>query len=165
MYIDNWHEFFLRHVYLAAQKSKDPKTKIGAVLVRDKNIISTGFNGFPHRVRDLPERYNDRTLKRRMVCHAEANSVLSAARLGISTLNSVLYSQGIPCSECSKVLIQGGISEIFIHSQWPNLVHSPEWVESIELSKLMLTEAEISIRVFDKVLGLKGFLDGKEIDV
>lgn len=161
----NFDEFFMRHVYLAASKSKDPKTRIGAILVRDKNIISTGYNGFARGVKDLKERYNDRLLKRRMVCHGEFNSVITAARLGISTLNSILYTQGIPCSECTKAIIQGGISKIVIHKQWPNLIHSPEWVNSIELSKLMLGESDIDIEIFDKELGLIGFLDGNEIKI
>lgn len=155
----------MRHVYLAAEKSPDPKTKIGAVLVRDRNIISTGYNGFARKVLDLEERYNNRELKRRMVCHAEFNSIVTAARLGISTLNSVLYSQGIVCAECCKSVIQGGISEIVVHKQWPNLTYSPNWIESIELSESMLKEAGINIRWFDRVLGIKGKLDGNEIEI
>ena len=161
----DWNEYFMRHVYLAASKSKDPKTKIGAVLVRENNIIATGYNGFPIGVKDLPERYNERELKYKFVCHAEANSVLASARFGISTKGASLYSQGLPCSECAKTLIQAGISAIYIHKQWPNLIHSDAWVKSIEISNIMFCEADIPIVVIDKELGITGFLDGKIVNV
>ena len=155
----------MRHVYLAASKSKDPKTRIGAILVRENNIIATGYNGFPVGVDDLPERYNDRDLKYKFVCHAEANSVLSAARFGISTKGSFLYSNGIPCHECTKTLIQAGISKIFVHKQWPNLIHVDAWVKSIEISSIMLFEAKIPVECIDKELKITGFIDGKIINV
>lgn len=165
LYIDNWDEYFMRHVYLAAQKSKDPRSKIGAVLVRDKNIISTGFNGFPISVKDLPERYNDRNVKYEFVAHAEFNCIVTAARFGISTNNSILYTQGIVCNECCKSVIQGGIKCLIVHKQWPNLTHNEQWVKSIEISKIMLSEAGIKIMFLDKILGVKGYLDGKLIEV
>lgn len=163
--IESWDEYFMRSAYLIASKSHDPKTRIGSVLVRDKNIISTGYNSFPRKVKDLSQRYEDRELKNRMVCHSEENCILTAARLGVNTSNTVLYTFGIPCANCAKALIQGGVLGIIIHSQWPNLTYSPAWVKSIELSKLMFHEAGIYIDNFNQILGIKGFLDGKEIDV
>lgn len=163
--IDSWDEYFMRLAYLVAQRSKDPKTRIGSVLVRQNQLIASGYNGFPKGVLDLPERYNNRELKRELVAHSEFNTIAISAGLGINTSNSILYTFGISCNSCSKALIQGGVKEIVIHKQWPNLTYSEEWVKSIELSKMMLKEANITIRVFDKVLGLKGMLDGKDIDV
>jgi dCMP deaminase len=163
--IDNFDEWFMNFVYLAARKSKDPKTKIGAVLVHNNEPVAICYNGFPKGVKDNPDRYNDRELKRKMVCHAEENTTYLAAKRGVSTVGSTLYTQGIPCSECTKGLINAEISKIIVHKQWPNLIHSPEWVNSIELSKLMLNEAGIIIECLDKILGTKGFLDGKVIEV
>lgn len=158
-------EFFMRTVYSVANLSKDPRTKIGAVLVKDNNIISCGYNNFPRKVLDLKARYENKETKYKFICHAESNSILNAARAGISTDNSILFTQGCPCQECCKSLIQAGVSKIVIHKQWPNLTHSAQWVESIECSKIMIQEAEIDIKWLDKVLSIKGFLDGKEIDV
>ena len=163
--IDNWDEYFMRMAYLVSFKSRDPKTKIGSVLVREKNVIATGYNSFPRKVLDLQERYANRDLKLKMTNHSEENTILTSARLGINTSNSILYTFGIPCHVCSKAIIQGSISEIVIHAQWPNLTHSDAWIESIKLGKTMLNEAAINIRVFDKKLNLKGWMDGKEIDV
>lgn len=161
----NADEYFMRLVYLTASRSKDSRTKIGAVLVKGGEVCSSGFNGFPRKVKDLEERYNNRDLKLRMVAHAEFNCLINAARLGISTLNTILYTNGIVCSECCKAVIQSGVKEIVVHSSWPNLTHSPQWVFSIELSKMMLEEVNIPIRVFDKILNMQGFLDGKIINV
>ena len=154
----------MKQVYLAAERSKDPRTKIGAVLVKDKNVIGTGYNGFARKVLDLPDRYTDRELKYKFVVHAEANSVLTCARLGISTMNSVLYTNGIPCNECMKSIIQGGILEIIIHKQWPEL-SGEKWIEAVKISKIMLEETGVKIRELDSILGMVGYLEGKIINV
>jgi dCMP deaminase len=161
----NWDEFFMRHVYLAASKSKDPKTKIGAVLIKNNRIIANGFNGFPCGVKDTEERYNNRDLKHKLVVHAEANAVLQCAQQGVSSMTSVLYTQGIPCSECTKSIIQAGVYKIIVHKQWPNLVHDEKWVSSFNTARMMLEEASVVVDWFDGVLGLVGFLDGKEINI
>ena len=162
--IPTWDEFFMRHVYLAASKSKDPRTKIGAVLVRDRIIISEGYNGFAREVYDLPERYLNRETKYKFVVHAECNSILNAARHGISTNKSILYTNGIPCDSCGKTIIQAGITDVIIHKQWPD-VPSPVWKESVEITKMMFREAQVIVRVLDSVLGISGVVDGKIINV
>jgi len=162
----NWDEYFMRRAYLAAEMSKDPRTKIGAVLVRDgKWDISSGFNGFPAKVQDSPERYSDRNTKLKMIVHAEANSVLQCAKLGYSSLGTTLYTLGMPCNECMKTIIQGGITRIVLHKQWPEMTYSGDWVEAFRISTIMAREAEINISYLDKVLGIKGFCDGKEMNV
>jgi dCMP deaminase len=162
--IPSWDEFFMRHVYLAASKSRDPRTKIGAVLVKDGVIISEGFNGFPRKVKDLPERYLNRNLKHKFVVHAEANSILNAATHGTSTKGTILYTNGIPCDSCGKTIIQAGIAEVVIHEQWPEIL-SEFWKESTELTKIMFEEANIPIRKFRGNLALQGLVDGKVINV
>ena len=163
--IEDWDEYFLRHVYLASWKSKDPRTKIGAVLVKDKALISEGYNGFPRRVCDNQDRYLNRELKYKLVVHGEANAILDCVRRGISTVGAFLYTQGSPCHECCKQIIQAGISKIIIHKQWPNLFGVSDWEESIKIGKLMLYEAGIKVRTFDKTLNVTGMLDGREIYV
>lgn len=161
----NWQEYYMRHAYLAADKSKDPKTKIGAVLVKDNRLISSGFNGFPYGVKDTADRYEDRELKHKLVVHAEANAVLQGALMGHSTHESTLYTPGIPCCECMKSVIQGGIVKIVVHKQWPNLTHSPKWMESFKIAEMMMRESGITLDYFDGKLGLVGLLDGKEIHI
>jgi len=158
----DWDEFFMRHVYLCAQKSKDPRTKISAILVKDNIIISEGFNGFARGVKDFKERYYDRDTKLTFICHGEFNSVLNAARNGISTLNSICYTQGISCINCTKTLIQAGIKELVVHHQWPT---SEKWVKEAEISKIMFYEAGINIRYFDKILNLVGYSNDKKVHI
>jgi dCMP deaminase len=160
----SWDVWFMKQVYLAAEKSKDPSTKIGAVLVRDKHVISTGFNGFPIGVLDKKERYADREVKYDLVVHAEDNSVLSAARFGFPTLGATLYTQWTPCCECSKSVIQAGIKNIVIHKQWGEMRYS-RWAESCKVSKIMLREAKIPIHILDAKLGLTAYRNGKQFIV
>ena len=161
----NKHEFFMRTAYLSAELSKDPRTKVGAVLVKDNNIISTGYNNFPRGVVDKEEDYLNREVKYSKVCHGELNAILNAARSGVSTLGATLYTQGVPCAECSKAVIQSGCSRVITHKQWPNLQHSEKWRLSVELSYQMLAEAGVIIEELDKTLGMKGYLDGSIIDI
>lgn len=160
----SWDAWFMKQVYLTAEKSKDPSTKIGAVLVRDKHIISTGYNGFPIGVRDKKGRYAKRESKYDFVVHAESNSVLAAARFGISTLGTTLYTQWTPCNECCKSIIQGGIKNIVIHKRWGSMCHS-RWAESCKISEIMFKEAGIPILYLDAVLGMKGYRNYRTFDV
>ena len=154
----------MKQVYLAAERSKDPRTKIGAVLVKEKNIISTGYNGFARKVLDLSERYNDRETKYMFVVHAEDNAILSCARLGVSTIGSVLYTQALPCNECMKSIVQGGVTKIVIHKQWPVMTHS-KWAASKDITNIMLKETGIQMEVLDAKLDMVGYLDGNIISV
>ena len=158
-----WDVRFMKQVYLVAESSKDPSTKIGAILVKDKNVISSGYNGFARNVIDSTERYNDREIKYKFIVHGEANAILTAARLGISTINTTLYTQAIPCNECMKSVIQAGITEIVIHSKWP-MSHS-KWEESSKISDLMIKEVGIKVREFNEFLGVKGYVNGRVINV
>src|SRR5437868_115563 len=99
----DWDEYFFRHVYLASQKSKDERTKIGAVLVRSDSraIISEGFNGICRGVDDYNSKRSEKPIKYFFYEHAERNSIYNCARHGISTLNSICYTQGIPCADCT----------------------------------------------------------------
>lgn len=156
---------FMRMVYDWADLSKDPRTKIGAVIVKDDIPISSGYNNFPRKVLDLSDRYENKELKYKFVSHAESNAIFNAARIGISTLGSILYTQGIPCCDCAKGVINAGINKVICHVQWPNLFYSEHWVKSTALSKLMFEEAGVEVEWLDSVLAMEGFLDGKSIKV
>lgn len=163
----DWDEFFMRHVYLVASKSKDPRTKIGAVIVKDNNIIASGYNGFARGVLDLPERYDDRETKYLFVCHGEFNAVASAARHGIATNETIMYTQGIPCNECAKSVVQSGIKVVVVHEQWREYSkeNPTKWTHLANYSKTMFEESGVAIRYYNKVLHLQGYRDGKLIEV
>lgn len=164
----SWDELFMRHVYLIASKSKDPRTRIGAVLVRDRHVISEGYNGLPIGVCDHIQERVERPEKYFWFEHAERNSIFVCSRFGIATKNSVIYTQGIPCADCTRAVIQAGILEVVVHKQWQTYQYA-NTDSSISKGKhrceTMLQEAGVPIRVFDMVLGTKGMLDGKVIDI
>ncbi len=115
--IEDWDQFFLSMCFLMARKSKDPSTKTGCVVVRDRRILSVGYNGFPVGCDDSPDLYANRELKYSRVVHCDTNSIYSAAREGISLKNATMYLTGPPCSECTKGIINAGIVEVV----WPKI--------------------------------------------
>ena len=165
----SWDELFMRHVYLIASKSKDKKTKVGAVLVRDNSVISEGYNGFCRGiVDDIPERH-ERPEKYFWSEHAERNCIFHCARNGISTLGTVLYTQGLPCSDCTRAIIQSGIKEIVLHEGWEHDVSvgitRDKWTESGQRSDIMIYESRVNVRIFSGKLGVKTMINGDIYEV
>jgi dCMP deaminase len=112
---EKWHRRFLRLAAEIAEFSKDPSTKVGCILVRDRRIISTGYNGFPRGISDSFDRLLDRDKKYEMTVHAEINAVTTAALHGVSTEGSTAYVTFQPCSRCAAaVLINAGIKEVYV---------------------------------------------------
>ena len=124
--------------------SKDPSTKVGCVVVgADREIRSTGFNGFPRGINDDEERLTDREKKYPLICHAEENAIMHAARIGVSLKDSTAYVTWPPCSRCARSLIQAGIREIV----YPETGKIPErWIEDFTISDSMLNEAGVAVR-------------------
>ena len=124
--------------------SKDPSTKVGCVVVgEDREIRSTGFNGFPRGINDDEERLMDREKKYPMICHAEKNAIMHAARIGVSLKDSTAYVTWPPCSRCARSLIQAGIREIV----YPETGKIPDrWIEDFTISDSMLNEAGVAVR-------------------
>src|ERR1700722_18183411 len=92
MNLDRWDRHFIDMALLCASMSKDPRTRVGAVIVGpDLEVRSTGFNGFPRGVADTPERLQDKSTKLRLIVHAEVNAILNAARAGIPLKGCTLY--------------------------------------------------------------------------
>ena len=115
---DKWDKRFLELAKHISDWSKDPSTKVGCIVVgEDREIRSTGFNGFPRGIEDKIERLEDREQKYPMICHAEENAIMHAARIGISLKGTMAYVTWPPCSRCTRSLIQaGGGAESFLSS-------------------------------------------------
>ena len=112
----NWDEYFMGIAMLAARRSKDPNTQVGACIVSDDNIIiSTGYNGMPKGCSDdvFPwdrKGENEAETKYPYVVHAELNAILNAS--GRDLRGSRIYVALFPCNECAKAIIQCGIKEV-----------------------------------------------------
>lgn len=111
-----WDEYFMGIALLSAERSKDPNTSVGACIVsQDNKILSVGYNGMPRGCSDNEypwEREADYDLdtKYLYVCHAELNAILNYT--GTNMLHAKIYTTLFPCNECTKALIQAGISEV-----------------------------------------------------
>jgi len=135
-----WDDRFLALADHIADWSKDPSTKVGAVIVRpNRTIASVGYNGFPRGVDDTLERLNDRPTKYAMTVHAEANAILSA---GSSVAGCTLYVTPLhPCSNCAALIIQSGIAKVV--ARMPD--NPAHWAESFAAAKAMFYEAGIEV--------------------
>ena len=121
-----------------AVMSKNPKRKIGAlILSRDLVIVSTGYNGLPRDVHEFTWRY-EQPEKNFMLCHAEENAIVQAARTGAVTVGGIIIVTGLmPCATCTRMIIQAGIKIVM----FPEHDIDPRWEESFKRSRLMLEEA------------------------
>ena len=109
----SWDEYFMGVAKLAARRSKDPNTQVGACIVSPENIIvSTGYNGMPKGCSDdeFPWERTGEETKYPYVVHAELNAILNAN--GRNLRNSRIYVALFPCNECAKAIIQSGVKEV-----------------------------------------------------
>ena len=141
----SWDEYFMGVALLAAQRSKDPNTQVGACIVDEQNrILSTGYNGFPHGCSDDEFPWNrDESLgetKYQFVVHAELNAILNSR--GKTLAGAKVYVGLFPCNECAKAIIQAGLSEVVYLSDkyhnTPSTVASRRMLESagVKLTQL-----------------------------
>jgi dCMP deaminase len=109
--------------------SKDPSSKIGAVIVNDdRRILATGYNGFPKGIEDTEERLNDRDQKYPRIVHAETNALMNALYSGVSVKGATMYVYGLPvCPECTKSIISAGIKRVVISPD--PYVYTTPWTE------------------------------------
>ena len=119
----NWDEYFLKIANLVSERSTCLRRGVGAILVKDKKILATGYNGAPVNIAHCDKagcvraKLNIPSGERHELCrglHAEQNALLQAALHGVSVKNAILYSTIQPCLICAKMLINAGISDIII---------------------------------------------------
>jgi len=137
-----WDIRFLELAAFIARWSKDPSTKVGAVIVdKDLRIVSAGFNGLPRDVQDSPDRYDDKNKKYSMIVHGELNAILFAPR---SVHGCTLYTWPFaPCSVCASLIVQVGITRVVA----PMCTKEPgHWIhESIERTSVTFIEAGVEL--------------------
>ena len=138
--LDKWDKRFMEISKVISQWSKDPSRQIGAIAVRNRKILSTGYNGFPKGIEDLKSRYDNREEKYKFVVHAEMNCIYNAAENGISLRDSTLYIYGLPvCSDCALGIIQAGVSRVVAISH-----NTPDrWKEAIANTSSIFNEAGV----------------------
>ena len=136
---DKWDRRFLELAKFVSSWSKDPSTKVGAVITDDRfRVISVGYNGLPQGVEDSDERLNNRELKYKLVVHGEINALLFAGR---SVRGGTLYTWPfMPCSNCAAQVVQAGIHRVVAPYS-----DNPRWKDGFKLSEDLFKEAEVNL--------------------
>lgn len=141
-----WDEYFIAIAHLVATRSTCIRRQVGAVLVKEKRILATGYNGAPTGIAHCTEETCLRNVKNipsgqmHELCrglHAEQNVIIQAALYGVSTKGSTLYCTHKPCILCVKMLINAGIVRIVYENPYPD-----------PLAEALLAEAGIEVTVF-----------------
>ena len=139
----DWDFRFLELATSISKWSKDPSTKVGAVIVNsDKKIVTLGYNGFPRNVRD-DHRLETREIKYDLIVHAEANAIIHARE---SLWDCTIYTMPfMPCSKCAGLIIQAGIKRVVSID-----ADNARWNGNFRLSKAILTEARLDVTLYPK---------------
>jgi dCMP deaminase len=139
-----YDEYFMKMTQVVSTRSTCLRRSVGAILAKNKHILSTGYNGAPKGLKHcsevgcLREKMNVQPGERHELCrglHAEQNAIIQASVFGISIDGATLYCTAAPCSVCAKMLINAGIKEIVYQESYPD-----------DLAQQMLTEAQIKMR-------------------
>jgi len=143
-HVDDWDEYFLYIAIAVSIKSKD-STRVGAVIATPSNVLlSTGFNGLARGVYDDGKILDDRDEKLKVICHAEQNAILNAARVGGHALEgATIFVTKFPCLTCCNSIVQAGIKRIYTHDReyWKHDPFDPD--HSRKKSILRQTHLEV----------------------
>lgn len=141
-----WSQRFLRLALSISEWSKDPKTRVGAVLVNtEKTVVATGFNGLPRRIEDDPNILSDRDLKNRLTIHAEMNAILNC-RVPLDGLT--MFVTNHPCHECAKMIVAAGI--VAVHALNPTGEFEEKWKDSILQARDTLALGSVPLTLVSK---------------
>ncbi|MBN2189606.1 MAG: cytidine/deoxycytidylate deaminase family protein [Candidatus Aureabacteria bacterium] len=125
----SWDEYFMEIARLVAQRSTCLRRKVGAIIVKDKHVLATGYNGVPSGLKHCLEigciRIKNKipSGQRHELCrglHAEMNVLIQSAKFGVSIENSTIYSTTHPCILCAKMIINAGIKKVVIREGYPD---------------------------------------------
>ena len=158
--IPGWDQYFMTLAYFVAMRSKDTSTHIGAVIVGpDNEVRSMGYNSFVRGIDDYNEERHERPEKYYWFEHGERNAIYNAARMGMRLAGCRMYTQGTPCADCARAVIQSGITEVIVHKFWEDGDNDPNaadirkrWTKEAYRSKEMFDEAGVQLRIYDGLI-------------
>ncbi|MFZ1984544.1 MAG: cytidine/deoxycytidylate deaminase family protein [Desulfatitalea sp.] len=149
----SWDEYFMDITCLVAKRATCLRRAVGAVVVRDRRLLSTGYNGAPSNVRHcaevgcLRQQLNVPSGERHELCrgiHAEQNAIIQAAYHGVSIKGATLFCTNLPCSICAKMIINAGIVRIVYQSGYADLISSEMLAEAgVEVVQLPSSLTEV----------------------
>lgn len=142
-----WHLRYMQLCDTVASWSEDDRKKVGSCLVRENRVLSIGFNGLPTGVKLTPERLANTPIKLQFFEHAERNALYTAARNGINISGATLYCNFFPCTDCTRGIIQSGITTVVASK----MKEDSKWYPSMLLSLEMLEEAQVNVIFIDQI--------------
>ena len=156
-----WDDYFMTMVYLTAMRSKDNSTHIGAVIVDDLNkIVSTGYNSFVRGINDDVLERQVRPEKYFWFEHGERNAIYNAER---SVRGCRMYTNGVPCMDCARGIVQSGIKEVIVDKAWDDN-NVDKWKEHANRSLEQFLEAGVAVRYWDgELIEIYKFRRGRRI--
>ncbi len=145
----NWDDYFMSMAYLVASKSKDERTHVGAVVVGPNNEIkTTGYNSFVRGLDDNVKERQEKPEKYYWFEHAERNAIYNATLIGTSLKGCKMYTNGVPCMDCARGIVQSGILEVIVDRDWDK-TNSPEDIEHMKRSLEMFQEVGVKVRYWN----------------
>lgn len=136
-----WDQRFLELAELVSTWSKDPSTKVGAVIVSDSRIVSLGYNGFAKGMPDLSEHYDNREEKYSRIVHAEPNAIL-LAHASVSGM-TIYVHPFMPCNRCAVQIIQAGIKRVV--APLPTEEQNKRWGKDFEKARGYFAESGVTL--------------------
>lgn len=163
--VPDWDDYFMSMAYLVAAKSKDERTHIGAVIIGpDKEIKSTGYNSFVRRLKDNFPKRQQKPEKFFWFEHAERNAIYNATLIGTSLKGCKMYTNGIPCMDCARAVVQSGIDEVIVDKSW-NDGNKGDDLEHTRRTLQMFEEVGVKIRYWEgKLLSIEKFRRGEVLN-
>jgi dCMP deaminase len=140
----SWDEWFLLKCKTVALKSKDPTTKVGAIIVDDTRQLTEGYNGFPSRMLDDAILW-ERPKKYDYVIHAEENAIVWAARRGIAIEGGTMYCSLHPCAKCARLIAAAGIKEV-VYDRQLEAGYTNRDFHAMDLAKDIFRKASVQLR-------------------
>lgn len=148
----SWDEYFMQIAQVVRKRSTCLRRKVGAVLVRDRQILTSGYNGAPKGLKHceeegcLRDKLNIPSGERHELCrgiHAEQNAVIQAAVHGVSIAGATLYVTHQPCAFCAKILVNAGVRKIVMEGDYPDALAMEILQEAgVELVRLKFQEGD-----------------------
>lgn len=155
-----WDAYFITEAYVAARKSKDRSTQVGAVIVGpDREIRTKGYNGPPRRFNDADPAIHQRPLKYALFCHAEENAITTCARIGVSAKGCTLYGTLYPCSHCARMIVQSGLAEVVLHREFPGAA-SGNWEADRAIAERIFHECGVPVRWWSGIPLIRDIMAG-----
>lgn len=139
------HEDFMLIAEAMSSRSKDPSTKVGAIIVDNGNIVALGYNHIPSRIKFTMSQIENREWKYPRVIHAEVDAILKLGKQFVT--NAIMYCTHFPCDRCAAMIVESGIKEIYTRKIPLDMIE--RWGESMKIANQIFIEGGVFVNYLD----------------